>query len=415
MNTDMKIRTPVTHAADINLIIPYAKLSEAIDTFRLFVDSMDFLGEDGDGWRILKNLCIGASNGWQDVNVNVEAKILLWMLRLSSSEMKANFIEKNCAQMLYFTLHPDPELVEASDLILRLGGHGIIDTTIGNGDGYTILHRRLVHSLLNDSLSALLARGPNLHRRCFVEFYTPYDETPTSLAMYSSWAFTSWLHELASIGVDTGRFIDQELEQNPEVHDGWEKETLLHLFEYGDRPDLDRAGKDAGKDWICSHGKSTTVVSVQPYWRHLLERIKKRMHPEDLIRPISEVDDEEKADSGSMVGAASSWRDPNPPPDTTGHVSYVDLDMLPFESEESGECSSGYPATISLQSDCIYSWDEIVCMDCWLHYKRTGTRRQPPGTDEDSSKNEYSLRVDDFSFPVDDSSDDEFSPFHIHS
>lgn len=400
MNTDMKIRTPVRLAADLNLNVPYAKLSEAIDTFRLFVDSMDF-GEDGDGWNVLMSLCSRVYSGGRTVDV---AKILLWMLRLSSSEMKTNFIEKTCAQMLYFTLRPDPELVEASDLILRLGGHGIIDTNIDGEDRYPILHQRLVHIVEEDFLSLILARGPNLHRRCFDEYYTPYDETPTSLAMYSSWAFASWLHGLASIGVDTERFIDQELEQNPEVHAGWEKETLLHLFEYGDRPDLPRAGKA----WTCSDCVLYCKVRVQPYWRHLLERIKKKMHPENLIRPSSEVGDEEKADSGNMVGAASSSRDLAPPPDTTGHVPHVDLDMLHSESEESGECSSGYPATIPLQLDCIYSWDESVCMVCWLHYKRTGTRRQPPSTDQDSSKNKYSS-------PEDDSSDDEFSPFHIHS
>lgn len=376
-----------------------AKLSEAIDTFRLFVDSMDF-GEDGDGWNVLVSLCSGAYSGGRTV---VEAKILLWMLRLSSSEMKTNFIEKTCAQMLYYTLYPNPELVEASDLILRLGGHGIFDTNIDDEYGYPILHQRLVYIIEEDFLSVVLARGPNFHRRCFSPLYTPYEETPTSLAMYSSWTFTIWLRGLVSIGVDTERFIDQELERNPEVHAGWEKGTLLYLFEYGDRPDL-HAGDE---DWNCSDCHRGCGVRVQPYWRHFLERIKKRMHPENLIRPISEIDDEENADSGNMVGAASSLRDPNPPPDTTGNVPVVDLDMLPSESD-SGECSSGYPATISLQSDCIYSRYEIVCMDCWLHYKRTGTRRQPPSTGEDSSENGYSS-------PEDDSSDDEFSPFHIHS
>ena len=72
------------------------------------------------------------------------------------------------------------------------------------------------------------------------------------------------------------------------------------------------------------------------------------------------------------------------------------------------EDSSKYSATISIQSDCMYDMHELVCMKCWLHYEETGTRWQDAGTDEDSSETEDSLSGDA-------SSEDEYSPFLIHS
>ena len=58
-----------------------------------------------------------------------------------------------------------------------------------------------------------------------------------------------------------------------------------------------------------------------------------------------------------------------------------------------------YPPMVSLWSDCMYREDEYVCMDCWLHYVRTGTRWSPDANSEGD----------------DDESEDEISPFHIHT
>ena len=49
-------------------------------------------------------------------------------------------------------------------------------------------------------------------------------------------------------------------------------------------------------------------------------------------------------------------------------------------------------------SNCPYKVDDLVCMSCWRDFCRTGTRN-PPSLSEDA----------------DDTSEEQYSPFHIHS
>lgn len=267
-----------------------------------------------------------------------------------------------------------------------------------------MLHRELARGVDWD-LNEIIRRGPNLHRVCYDTSFTPYDETPTSLAMYSSVAFTCWLRGLASTDVDIETFIDQELEQNSEIHTGWEKQAMLNLFAWGDRPDLHRWKRS----WECSDCCSGCIrLKVQPYWRHVVERIKQGLDPDDTPATPG-CDDKYRAGfgSGRTADAACSSSDLRTPPAICRNVVLMTRDDL--SSESNGEqCSSGYPAIVPLEWDCIYAWDEIVCMKCWLHYQRTGTRRRNPYANLPSSANWYSS-------PKDDCLDDEFSPFNIHS
>ena len=284
-------------------------------------------------------------------------------------------------------------LGKASDLLLSLGGVGVIDAPIYGKDGYTILHERLLYSYMHE-LSVLVARGPDLHRLGIDTFYTPYKESPTSLAMYSSNVFTRWLHALANIDVDLESFIDQELEQNLKVHPGWEKEILRALFAHGDRPDLHVEYIQACSD--CTGGLDDFSVTVQPYWRHLLDNLKERRYHEDPAPPGPEVAEEEDADRGNAGETVSSnSSDPTYEPDITWNVPLVNLE----EESESEEDGSKQRTTTSLRSDCMYDIHELVCIKCWLHYEATGTRQtsrvrkfvlQDVSTDEDSSENEYS-------------------------
>ena len=120
MDTDLTIRTPMELAANRSYLTTYAMLSEVFDTFRLLIDSMDFLEENSDGWEVLRALC----NSSMELHGDIEAKrnLLLWMLRLSSFELKTNIIEGRYATMLAWILKPTPKLVEASDLLLNWEG-----------------------------------------------------------------------------------------------------------------------------------------------------------------------------------------------------------------------------------------------------------------------------------------------------
>ena len=410
MDTDLTIRTPIKLAADRSYLMTYAMLPEVFDTFRLLIDSMDFLEENGDGWEVLHDLCESS----RETHGDIEAKmnLLLWMLRLSSFELKTNIIEGRYATMLGWILKPTPKLVEASDLLLNLGGVGIIDTLPHSSDRYTVLHQRLAYGVGQDDVNLVLARAPDLHRLCFDANYTPYEETPTSLAMYCSWAFTRWVRGLVSLEVNLENFLDQELKQSSEVHAGWKKETMLDLFACGDRPDL-----HAGEEWTCSDciGEIPSV-RVQPYWRHLLEMIKERIHPDDLALADLEGDGKENANSGAIEEAASGSSGLLHEPDTAGNIPLDDLNEPPPEADLQGNTSED-PATTPIRSSCMYGRYDVVCMDCWLHYERTGTRRSPRagervpqdlGPREDLPGNGYSPTSDE-------SSEDEFSPFLIHS
>ena len=399
-NVDIINRTPIRLAA-VHLEKPsHITGSEVFDTFRLLVDSIDFSEDNDNGWEVLNELSYASSE-------NVASKVLLWMLRLLSFELKTNIVERHFASMLMWTLPYalSPEEFEASDLLLNLGGHGIINALEYVTDGYAVLHESLLFRRWEDKVSAVVARGPNLHRRGFNTFHTPFEESPTSLAMYSSNMFSHWLRALADVDVDLENFIDQELELNPEVHAGWEKETLLELFAHGDRPDLHHLNDGTCSDCL----KRMYSVEVQPSWRHLLKRIKGRMHPYDPVSAVSEVDEDDNVDLGSLGEAASSSTDLTPELGTTGNVPLLNPDQDPTESEVKSKAdASENSARTRSESICLYDKHEAVCMDCWLYYKRTGTRYQPDSDNEDSSENEDSSSSDD-------SSECEYSPYLIHS
>ncbi len=395
--SDMTIRTPVILAvsAEKSRYITDAMLSNVSDTFRVLSGSMDFSEDDADGWKVLYDLC--DSSGETHADAGAKCHLLLWMLRLSSFELKTNIIERNYARMLSWTLKPEPLLAEASDLLLNLGGNSMIDA-VGFVDGYAALHSEIAFP--STGPSPMLARGANPHRRCFDSFLTPYEESPTSLAMYSSRAFTSWLHALVSFEVDLEDFINQEIQQNVDVHLGWEKETLLELFEHGDRPDL-----HVEERMKCSDCGEEVWVQVQPYWRELIERIRTRRYPYDPAIAGSEIAEEETTDLGSVEEAASSSSQQSQKPDTTENDPFVNLDNELSLEAESEDDTSEYSAATTMGWECKYEWDETVCIWCWLHYKETGTRRS---RDENPSEREGSLSRDD-------SSEDGYSPLLIHS
>ena len=395
----MAIRSPIILAADQLEEPPYVTESEVINTLRMLVDSMDFSEEDGDGWEVLKGLSC-ASNG------GVTSKVLLWILRLLSFELKTNIVERHFAYMLSWTIPygSSPEEVEATDLLLNLGGHGMINALPGTTDGYVVLHEVILKCWWGDRVSAVVARGPDLHRRCFDTSYTPFEESPTSIAMYSARTFSHWLRALAGVDVDLEKFIDQELELNPEVHTGWEKETLLELFAAGDRPDLHPALPTLCNDCL----KMGSRVEVQPYWRHLLERIKERKPPYGPVAAVSEVDEDESHDLGSLGEAASFSTDLDPALGDSENVPLPNPDLDSTESEVKLEADgSENSARTQSGSVCLYGKLERVCIACWLYYERTGTRKQP-------ARNE-TLSKDEDSSPREDSSECEYSPYLIHS
>ena len=318
-------------------------------------------------------------------------------------ELKAYYLRSEVASLLGCTLRPHPGLEPSSNLLLKLGDAKLIDSQDGI-DGFTVLHTRLAYAEDPRDVGLVLSKGPNLHLLGLNELFTPEKESPTSLAMYSSWAFADWLHGLVTIGVNLGTFIDQELESNAFVHPGWDKETLHNLFDYRARPDLHNRRERVCCDCNYFLGR----IKIQPYWRHVLERIKQRIDPDYPSRNESETRGNENADVGGISEAATSSSGRGHEPDLIGNTPIDNREASSsLGSESRSELSldvHGYPERVSIRSDCVYDEEEGICIDCWLHYRRTGTRFQV----EDSS-------MDDYSSSEDESSDEEFSPYLIHS
>ncbi len=210
------------------------------------------------------------------------------------------------------------------------------------------------------------------------------------------------------------KFIDQELERNSFLYPGWEKETLHDLFEYTYRPEL-----HIFRPWFCSDCSTRVLrVGVQTYWRHLIERIKQRIDPDHPAHADSDLDETEDAGVRSIGEAASSSNDLVHEPDITGNVPLVDPNELLSESEPEPEPEPesepelegdihGYPEMVSIRSGCVYAPDEVVCMDCWRRYRQTG-HRSVKAAEDDSS-------LDETTSSRDESSQDEYSPYLIHS
>ena len=372
----MTIRTPVRIASAQTFWAHRVAPSKISDTMRLLVDSIDFSEEFGSGWEILLDL-------FRSVYYSVEygnpkSDLLLWMLQLLRFELKIYLIESRCAEMLRWTFRT-VKLCEVTNFLLDLDSDKVI--SLGNND--TILHSSLGYACHESYVSAVVARRPNLHGLSLFKSFTPYGESPTSLAMYSSRAFTYWLHALVNIGTDFESFIDQELEQSPEVHSGWHKATLLDLFTHGDRPDL-HVDRNARICHDCGIWDRSMQRKVQPYWRFFLERIKAGLHPYDPALAESEVNEKESGDLANIEEAAFE-AEPKLEDDTTGE----------------------YSAMTSLGPKCLYGKHEIVCEDCWLYYERSGTRRQALAGENISEDAESSSS--------DDSSECDYSPFLIHT
>ena len=393
--TDLTARTPVYLAS--GYFVTYANLTDMMDTFRVLMDSMDFSVEDANGWQVLKMLCPTVED--ERVDLKASCDLLTWMLQMLHIELRTNVIESEYAEMLDWILKPEPKLREAVDLLFNLGGPSIIDADTTSTFGTcSVLHIALARADGEEFLITVLARNPNLHRTCSWADFTPYIESPTSLAMYSSVAFRSWLHALVKTGLDIGSFIDQELLQNSQVHVGWEKETMLNLFTHGDRPDL------YFDEFTCSDCKcllGSLGLMVQPYWMHLLKKIKVGLYPYDPTPTNSKVNEDENANLRSVGVATSSLIDLTILPNTTADDSLGNLDEVLSELEPEDHNSEHSDI---LQTELDYGKHEAVCMDCWLSYEETGIRglRKALNNSRNTSLS-------------DDTSESEYSPFHIHS
>ena len=397
-----------------------AEFPDVLETFRVLFESMDFFEDDGAGWKSVGSLCDDMYFAKRDEET--KSRLAFEVLRLSSFEIMANMNTTKYVKLLYCLLHPEFMRISGSAELLSLGGEAVIDEPLAITDGYTLLHWRVMYCSSSDSLNAVLSKNPDLHKRGFDARYSPLEESPTTLAMYNSRNFDIWRLGLVNNGVSLSEFVHDELEQNCDLHLGWEGDTLLELFE--------NCAYNAHILNVPFHypycqdcGKLVRTIVIQPYWRHLLESIRTRhlpcdtagLYKEALSDEVAEEDEEEK-EKEEIMEFTSSDLERNAIEDSSLNDPSDALSALDLGAESDGSGWSvldrdigprRYPSSIFIRADCLYGCHEVVCMDCWLYYDRNGTRRPPPLNEE--------LDLDTHTLQSNELSEDEYSPFHVHT
>ena len=372
-----------------------------MDTLRILLNCMGFSETAREGWTTLFDL------GKATVSLNGEAvakrTVFSWILQVTGRDIKENFWEAGYSHVLYWVIR-----LEEDDMIrslLQFGGKDAINSRTEYG-GYTNLHCRTAYAESEDDLAFILRQAPDLHLTGYDDEYSPILETPTSLALYSPWAFADWQYNLHVAGIDIHEFICAEMQQTPLVDAGWTVETLRCLFNY--TYESDRHFRHCRHCYSCDDcAMRLENVKVNPYWLHILTEIKSRLYHNDLPEwQLATSWKEYEAECGRAQGGEGD-RDVTMDIDGQPQV----LRSLGGDGDEKS-LQNVIKHHISNKSwklaehdvlDCAYGREEVVCMTCWVHYKETGHRFTQSDYEDEESGN------------TDESSDDGFSPFMIHT
>ena len=395
-NDGISCRSPLGAAREI-LGMTMADVGQVMDTLRLFLDCMDFSVTAGEGWITLidlgdQTLCIGGETV-------AKRTLLSWILRVTGHDVKENFLEAEYSIILSWVLFLGKDDVIRS--WLQFGGKDAINSRRGNG-GYSNLHIRTAH--VDSELESILMQMPDLHLIGCHDGYSPILETPTSLALYSTFAFTNWRDSLHVARIDLCEFICAEMQQTPLVDAGWTVKTLWAVFHYTYETDWHLVNHQFCDD--CA--KKLDAVIVQPYWLHILTGIKSGLYHNDLPEwPLATSGEKYEAEAGrveEIEGHRDVTSDLGGQPQVLRSLGGDGDENSPQNVTKRHISSNSWKLGEQDVLDCAYGREEVVCIDCWFWYKGRG-KRFTPGDEE------VELELGN----TDGSSDDGFSPFMIHS
>ena len=220
----------------------------------------------------------------------------------------------------------------------------------------------------------MLSRGPDLHlTRCELD-YNPQQESPTSLAMYSSCAFTFWRSGLCDLRIDTKAFIEQELERSSLVDWGWKADALLTVFEY----DFEQAYCPIGVKYCHSCGTRNYGMRVQPFCRHLLERVRLGIGTDMSSEIGPKAGGTLDNNTNRSLKVQGTITKENIPYYNHDEVCGDGVEILPSHISSRAEAQyavEAYSTRIASGFSCGYERDAMVCMKCWYDYQRTGIWR----------------------------------------
>ncbi|MCJ1307305.1 hypothetical protein MMC25_000951 [Agyrium rufum] len=384
-------RTPLSVASH-DLLDQEVSCQDVIDTFRLFVEDVDFSDNDSDAWHFLENLIRAAE---AELKYNTDS-LALWAFSKFASDLRAVSHLPRFKDLFHSSVCLDRR--ELSLLMLNFDKN--LSRTTPSWDGQlSVLHflQYRIHNYHEEAIS-FLQSGADPHLICPSFYVTSYGETPTSLALYSQFAFQRWRNVLNELCVDLHCFVIKELQQrdSPLKLAGWTVETLLALFRNYNTENSVRPNP-----WSpCVNHGDYGLFMVEPCWLQVLERIKRQLEPldmsEEAIRDDLSINDAHGCQNEDVLRVNGSWS--------------------PDGSEaRDGTQSSNHKVDIL---DLRFEEDEWLCINCWEHCK--ALRLCPDPERETETGGSLSDHDIDISNREEDSGDDgssyeEFSPFHVHT
>ena len=369
------------------------KIVNAIDICRAFETSFNFWDEDGDGWDVLRYSHHGYSASYSDAEA--VAAFSSWFVKSSSPDIKENFLEEMVSRAIEWANDRHADFV---DLLLGLRPAGTLHDNAPLLQLYSDLLCRHIVCQNWKIVNLLLAWGADPHHVYEFTWQSPVPESSLSAAIYSSWAFWAFRNVLQGRDLDVQDFARKELEEGrPLLEAGWKIETLTALLELDFEPDI-APHNSLPRSCSCDSCNQTlwlgtydADIIVQPYWQSFLESVKNGVSPHDLF---SIPQDEQPAnDQRNLTVINGSTTD-------TADESALSQDptLSEYQTADSDEESPTNRVDIS---STTFNRQEVWSIKCWFHFKETGRRRCP--TSKTKSSNE------------DDASEDDFSPYLIHT
>ena len=378
-------------------------LVNAIDICRAFEASFDFWDGDGDGWDVLTY-----SHHWfrsaSYSDAEAVAAFSSSLVKSSSPDIKDALLKENLSEENLLEKHfwfvidwADDQVADFVELLLGLIPAGSLHDNANLLQSSSRLLSTHIVRQNSKIVNLLLAWGADPHHVYARTWQSPVPESPLSFAMYSSWAFWAFRNVLQSKDLDVQDFASKELEEgSPLLKAGWQMETLTALLELDFNPDIAphncspriRCDSCNGKLWLDIEYPD---ITVQPYWQSFLESVKNGVSPLDLC---SVTQDEQPSNDQHNLTVFNDL--------TTDTADDSESSQDPALSEdEAADSDEESPINGVDISSTTFDRKEIWCINCWFHFKETGRRRCPTSRTEPPNE--------------DDDSEDDFSPYLIHT
>ena len=222
----------------------YSSLSTKIDTIRIFLDDIDFLGPSiqFNGWRAFTYLRMDSG---------VDDFVLDWLASSLASEinMCLGYLEDHYliymlnAMMVHGGLYTLlPKLTDTDGKIKRVLNDlriPLSNSCLTWTHGWHLIHSSIgkwcsTYRPWNSNIPALLiANGANPYLECCIRPRQRLRRqfSPTTVAMLSSQTFFAWRENLYAAGIQIEEFVKKECKLRSAAERGWLEDSLLSLFQ----------------------------------------------------------------------------------------------------------------------------------------------------------------------------------------